>query len=283
MSEGIDYSFGSGLTTAQIKSAGKVFVARYLDYLPNGKVINKTEADNLLKAGLAIVLVFESTATRMLSGHGAGVADATEADKQVKSLGMAGIPVYFACDFDATPGNQTAINAYLDGVASVIGKGRSGIYGGYWPVMRAWKAGKVSFVWQTYAWSGSNVPGNSADLGGVTRHLFQYHNGVKLGPADVDLDRSLQQPDYGQWPRPKVTPPSGPKRHQAGPGETISLWKYAQNAKTTLDALTALTEPQLTAQNLTVFKAYLALDAALVAAGHMHPVMPEGLVYYTKS
>lgn len=294
MAQGIDYSFGGGVTAAQIKGAGKVFVARYLDYLPNGKVINKTEADNLLKAGLAIVLVFESTANRMLGGHAAGVSDAKEADKQATALGMKGIPVYFACDFDATPGNQTPINAYLDGAASVIGKGRVGIYGGFWPVNRALSAGKATYAWQTYAWSaaGSVTPAHAVRVTSVAGHAlsgpFLFDDraqlrqgpGGKIGPASVDFDES-EKSDYGQWPRPKVTPPSGPVRHQAQPGESISLWRYASQHGTTLAAIATLSKPELNAQNLAVFNAYMALDAALVAAGHSHPVMPDGLVYYT--
>jgi len=197
MAEGIDYSYGSGLSAAAMKNAGKHFVCRYLATLPNSKCINKAEASNLLHAGLSVVLVWETTADRCLSGRGGGQADAREADRQARGLGMTGIPLYFACDIDSTPGQQAAINGYLDGCASVIGHNRTGLYGGYWPVSRAFSAGKIRFGWQTYAWSGGNLDKRA--------QLYQYRNGVKLGPADVDLDRSMAT-DYGQWPRPAGAP-----------------------------------------------------------------------------
>lgn len=193
MAEGIDYSYGSGLTANSMKGAGKHFAARYLAYLPNSKCITRAEASNLLKAGVSVVLVWETVADRVLSGSGGGAADAREADRQAKALGMAGIPIYFACDIDSTPGQQGAINAYLDGCASVIGRGRVGLYGGYWPVKRAFDAGKIHYGWQTYAWSGGNWDRRA--------QLQQYRNDVMLGPAHVDLDRSMAT-DYGQWPRP---------------------------------------------------------------------------------
>lgn len=275
----IDYSFGNGLTARQMQAAGVKTVCRYLDYLPNGKVINVAEATNLLTAGLEIVLVFESTAERMRAGFAAGDADAHEADRQVKALGMPGIPVYFACDFNATPGDQTAINRYLDGVAGVIGIKRTGIYGGYWPCMRAWQAHKVTYVWQTYAWSGENVPGNPHDLGGVTRHLFQYSNGRKLGPAEVDYDRK-RMTDAGQWPRPKVSaqPPPAPRgaaQRRIADG-TQSLNQVAAQRHTTAAHIVeeSFEKNHLNDDHKLAMALYLAFPGA-------DALMPKGLVYWT--
>lgn len=204
MAEGIDYSYGSGLTAAAMKNAGKHFACRYLSPPPNSKNITKAEFDNLRKAGLGVVLVWEVGADRILSGRGGGVADARQADQQASALGAKGIPIYFACDFDAAPGQQGVINDYLRGVASVIGLNRTGLYGSYYVVQRAFNAKVIRFGWQTYAWSGGNWEKRA--------QLQQYRNGVKLGPADVDLDRSTAT-DYGQWPRPQAAkpPPPAPK------------------------------------------------------------------------
>ena len=195
MAFGIDYSYGSGLTTGQMKAAGVRFVCRYLSYLPNTKCINKAEFGNLVKAGLYVVLVWEDTGQDCRRGHAGGQADAREADRQASALGAKGIPIYFApCDFDAAPGDQGMINDYLDGAASVIGHGRTGMYGGYWPLSRAFNAGKMTWGWQTYAWSGGNWDHRA--------HLQQYQNAARMGPAEVDYDRSMK-PDCGWWPRPK--------------------------------------------------------------------------------
>lgn len=39
----------------------------------------------------------------------------------------------------AQPAQQAAINAYLDGAASVLGRARVGLYGGYGPVSGAFR------------------------------------------------------------------------------------------------------------------------------------------------
>lgn len=207
MAFGIDYSYGSGLTTGQMRSAGVTFVARYLSYLPNTKCINKAEFDNLVKAGLHVVLVWEDTGRDCARGHAGGVADATEANRQASIMGAHNAVIYFApCDYDAPPGDQPSINAYIAGAASVIGHGRTGMYGGYYPLKRAFDAKVMTYGWQTYAWSGGNWDSRA--------HLQQYQNAARLGPAEVDYDRSTKS-DYGQWPRP--APPAAAPAKPAAP------------------------------------------------------------------
>ena len=215
MAFGIDYSYGSGLSANQMKAAGVTFVCRYLSYQPNSKNITPAEFANLRKAGLTVVLVWEGSGHEGGSTNGASAA--REANRQAAALGAGGIPIYFApCDYDVPPGDQAGINAYLDGAASVIGRARTGLYGGYWPVKRAFDAGKMHYGWQTYAWSGNNVDNRA--------HLYQYRNGMRMGPADVDFDRSLHT-DYGGWPRPKAAaaakPP--PKAAPIPPEDDMSM------------------------------------------------------------
>lgn len=204
MATGIDFAFNPHPSVAVEKANGVTFVCRYISPNTandtNGKNLIPSEKTAILAAGLSIVMVFESVSGRMKSGQAAGAADAAEADTVVKALGMAGMPVYFACDFDATPTDQTAINAYLDGAASVIGRNRVGIYGGYYPVKRALDAGKAHYAWQTYAWSGGQWDARA--------QLRQVQNGVTMGGASVDKDVS-QTVDFGQYPRP-ITPTPAP-------------------------------------------------------------------------
>lgn len=198
--EGIDYSFGNGTTAAQMKNAGKGFVCRYLSG-GGSKDIDKAELGNLLHAGLAVVLVWETSGTRMEGGSAAGHADAEKAHSQANDLGVGGIPIFFAADWDATPGQQGEINAYLDACAAVIGKARVGLYSGYYPMKRAFDAGKIKYGWQTFAWSGG--------LWDSRAHIHQYKNEVRLpgapAAARFDLDRTTPAGvrDFGQWPRPK--------------------------------------------------------------------------------
>jgi LysM repeat protein len=153
------------------------------------------------------------------------------------------MPIYFAVDYDAPESDQPALNAYFDGVASVIGLERTGVYAGYWIVKRLAEANKAKWLWQTYAWSGGNwFPGN---------HLEQYKNGQELNGA-VDFVRSKQD-NYGQpskfggatspAPAPTTTPQPG-GTYTVVSGDTLS----GIGAKTgtdwhTLAAINGISDP----------------------------------------
>lgn len=191
---GVDYAWSHPGGSA-LRTAGKQFACRYLSP-DSSKNITKTEANDLAAHGVWAVVVWESTANRALGGKAAGVADAKTAAIQATAAGMpSSRPIYFAVDFDATEGQQTAINAYLDGAASVIGRGRVGIYGGYYPVKRALDAGKATWAWQTIAWSGGQW-----DPRAVIRQGAQK----TIGGVSCDLNTAVAA-DYGQW-MPGKTP-----------------------------------------------------------------------------
>src|SRR3954454_9683507 len=112
MPEGIDYAFGRP-TMAALKSAGIKFVCRYLSHSPS-KNLTAAEAKKLSDAGIWIVVVWETTAKRALDGYAAGAADARDALAQAQICGMPDDrPIYFAVDWDASAGQQGAINSYL--------------------------------------------------------------------------------------------------------------------------------------------------------------------------
>lgn len=198
--KGIDYAFGAHPAPAAVKAAGYGFACRYMSAITandgNGKNLQAGELAALLAAGLAVVVVEESTAGRMKDGRAPGVADGQHAQAVTAALGMTGVPVYFACDFDASPADQVAINDYLDGAASVIGAGRTGIYGGYYPVKRALDAGRAAWAWQTLAWSGGQWD---------PRACIRQHGTVTIGGASCDVDEAMFA-DFGQWPRPAAVP-----------------------------------------------------------------------------
>lgn len=221
--KGLDYAWPPHPPIVAMKAAGITFVVRYLSLDP-AKNLSAPERDALLGAGIRIALVWETTARRMLSGRDAGKTDALKADAQAFALHMAGIPVYFACDFDATPADQILINAYLDGVADSIGRGRTGIYGGYWPLSRALDAGKAKWAWQTYAWSGGRWDDRA--------QLRQVLNGIKIGGVAVDLDEA-HAPDFGQWPRPVTTPPPPIPDWELEIMNRLPLVRYGDNDRTT--------------------------------------------------
>lgn len=200
---GVDFAFGAKPTPAELTAAGVTFVCRYLS-TDVSKDLSADEYAGYRTAGIDVVVVWETTANRMLDGAAAGTADANAAVALLKEIGVPGTPpIYFACDFDATPGDQAQIHAYLNGAAAVIGVSRVGIYGGFWPVSRAFAAGDVTYGWQTYAWSGGNWEPRA--------QLRQVQNGVTVAGIDADIDHAIAA-NFGQVtfkPTPPVIPSSG--------------------------------------------------------------------------
>lgn len=186
---GIDYAW-SKPPVSVMKNAGVEFICRYLSNDPS-KNLTRSEATAANDAGIWCVVVWETTASRALAGERAGRDDALTAEHQALALGMPDDrPIYFAVDWDAREDQQSVINAYMDGAASVIGRDRVGMYGGYWPLKRAFDAKRITWGWQTYAWSGGRWDGRA--------HIQQYKNGVNLSGYNVDYNRAMED-DYGQW------------------------------------------------------------------------------------
>lgn len=190
MIEGVDYSWGRP-DPGGLYAAGKRFTFRYLSYNTTGKNITATERDALWAAGLAVCLNWENRSDDASDGYDGGHRNATEALKQARALGFPeSRPIYFSIDED-TSSNPGRVDAYLNGVGSVLPVSRIGVYGGYSTVKRAHETGAAAWLWQTYAWSGGRwYPGV---------HVQQYRNGVLVaGSSDCDLDRAMVS-DYGQW------------------------------------------------------------------------------------
>jgi hypothetical protein len=91
-------------------------------------------------------------------------------------------PIYFSIGFDAGPAQQPVINAYLDGVASVLGRDRTGAYAGHPVLSRLFDAGKITWGWQTHAWSDGRWEPRAG--------LRQTHNGISVGGQSCDRDEA---------------------------------------------------------------------------------------------
>lgn len=189
MTFGIDYVTMPPISA--MKAAGVTFVCRYLSYVNNltqVKLLTTTEAKALSDAGIEIVSNYEWYANRALESAASGVQDAHIAASQHAACGgTASRPIYFSVDADVA-GSQVA--DYFRGVASVIGKARTGAYGSYRVLKYLFDMGLISYGWQTYAWSGGQWESRA--------HIQQYQNGMTLGGASVDYDRSIKS-DFGQW------------------------------------------------------------------------------------
>lgn len=184
MTTGLDYSWGRPRPSI-IVQLGHTFVMRYVPYPGDqGKGLSLGELQDLVAVGLHVGLVFESTASRPLDGHQAGVVDAQTAERALIALQLPpDLPVYFAVDFDAQPFQYELVDSYFRGVASVLGTYRVGVYGGYYVVEHLRTEQLATWYWQALAWSGGHLSRYA--------HLYQYQNGVTIDNAAVDLNESF--------------------------------------------------------------------------------------------
>lgn len=195
MIEGVDYSATAHALSPSVTSLqdyGKRFVGRYIvnDKSPGGRGITAAEYQRMTAGGIEVFLYWESSAAWMAEGFAAGVVAATNAMNNLRAVGMPlEMPVYFACDWDAEPWQQDAIDDCLRGCASVIGLERVGLYAGVYPLRRAMQNGTATWFCQTSAWSGGQI------LDGI--HLYQYAYNQYIDGTNCDWVRAYQE-NYGQ-------------------------------------------------------------------------------------
>jgi hypothetical protein len=193
---GVDYSSGRP-SPAEIKRRGYGFVCRYLAPLTSGgkqswKELRASERDALLKAGLPIVLVFESTAGRALEGKSAGRADGRTATQRADALHVpAGVCVYVAIDTDISSKDYAKIDAYFDGFRETLRTDLVvGGYGEYDALNHLFAGERIAYGWQTAAWSGGKKLKKAA--------LYQRAESVTIDGVTCDVDELLKS-NYGAW------------------------------------------------------------------------------------
>lgn len=198
MLTGIDFSFGSGVTVAQIKAAGYQFVCRYLSG-GNSKDIDALEVSNYKAGGMPIVFVWETSGNEFTFTQ--GVNDAKAAVAELANVGASGATIFFAQDVPVAAGTNPV--AYMQGVNSVIGFDRSGGYGDFAVIQSLFNAGVIKYGWQTSGGSGGLWDGRAL--------LRQVSYNVSVGPATCDVDQAAFWTstkvlgfgdDFGQYPRP---------------------------------------------------------------------------------
>lgn len=215
--QGMDYSFARP-KPSDIYAAGFRHVGRYLwkpkyDDGRTNKGLSKDELDALTKAGLKVWLIYEEDGHELTGGYDAGVRVAKAAEEFRKALGLGELPIYFNVDYDAPAADLVNILKALDGIASVIGLNRTGLYAGYGPIKAAFDAKKITWGFQTYAWSGGKWDSRA--------QLQQWSNG-QWGDS-VDFTRAMVA-EYGQNPV-KATPDPDPKPDPEPEIWTIKLSK----------------------------------------------------------
>lgn len=187
---GVDYSFARP-DPAVLRQRGIRHAGRYLASTSNAKHLTRAEYDALARNGIECWFIYEEDGRELVS-FAEGVRVARLAEQHRTREGLPPKPIYVNADYDVQAGDLPGILSALDGVASVIGLARTGLYAGYGPVRAAFDAGKIRFGFQTYAWSR-----NAADriIWDPRAQLQQWANG-QWGDS-VDFTRAVN-PEYGQ-------------------------------------------------------------------------------------
>jgi hypothetical protein len=215
---GIDHS-SAPPNPALLKAKGVTFVCRYLSTPGNPKNVTLAEAFGLRAQSIDLVLVFETMADRALGGYANGVMDAKAAQEQATGVQWPDAPIYFVVDFDESDAQRAQVDAYFDGVASVIGWPRTGGYGGVRAISELFDRKKIRYGWQTYAWSGSPTDWDPR------AHIHQTRNGVEFCGIQVDYDTAVKA-DFGQCRAPLRRKVSNTvRRHR------LRLWVLAERAR----------------------------------------------------
>jgi len=192
--QGVDYAFPPRPRASVLAAKGIKFACRYGGEGTTDKMLDARELAALRAAGVDVVSNTERGAGD-LRGYATGQTFARRGLAWFEPLGMPkDRPIYFSADWDVQPSDWPSLKSALDGCASIIGRGRVGLYGGRYAIQQAMQSGAAAWFWQTYGWS--TVNGVTSWVPGV--HIQQYHNGVTIDGADCDLDRAMQA-DYGQW------------------------------------------------------------------------------------
>jgi peptidoglycan hydrolase-like protein with peptidoglycan-binding domain len=198
---GVDYSF-SRPDPAVLQQRGVKVAGRYLwpaQY--NSKGITRAEYDGLVSHGITVFFIYEEDG-KELTSFAAGVRVAQAAEAELGILGLPNMPIYFNVDYAATAADMPGIMAALDGIASVIGLARTGLYSGLAPIKAAFDAGKITRGFQTYGWSVD--PTTKLVVWDPRAQIQQWSNGQWGG--SVDFLRTMVN-DFGQNP---VTPAPDP-------------------------------------------------------------------------
>ena len=201
---------------ADIKAAGHAGVVAYVsparETWMKAKPITREVVDSYKAVGLKIAAVWQyggASNPDAMRGAAGGRADAKAADAALKAAGLAGHPVYFACDFDISLAqwNNTAVH-YFRAACDVLGRQRVGIYGHSRVVAWAQEDGVVADLgggrclgWVTRSWS-NGVTGSDYAA------LYQGTHNVP-GPSGVQVDvNTVYSPQWGQAPITQAKEPT---------------------------------------------------------------------------
>ena len=178
----------------QFKKKGYTFVGRYYAESGSPKLLTRQDAENISKAGLQIVAVFETNPTNPgYFTYDKGKSDLLEAvARAIEVKQPIGTAIYFTVDFDAMAGEFPMIGNYFKGICDEMENftlndkskrnWKIGVYGSFSVVYYvSHNVRKVEYIWQTYAWSKGKIVPNY--------NIYQYSNDKSELGINIDHDR----------------------------------------------------------------------------------------------
>ncbi|MCV7193369.1 DUF1906 domain-containing protein [Mycolicibacterium brumae] len=205
------------IPAADIKAAGHAGVINYVSTSRPGsnfgaKPITRPYAQSLFDAGLVIVSNFQygkpggTAPSDFTRGYNGGVADAKTAwQLHTAAGGGQTAPIYFSVDddIDRATWNNLAL-PWFQGINSVIGEMRTGVYGGYDVCQWAAESGVIGnssvpgykWAWQTRSWSGGRIHPAAV----LYQRIIDTASspGPLVGGIRVDVNDVMAR-DCGQW------------------------------------------------------------------------------------
>lgn len=175
----------NAVTAGDLAAAGMEFACRYLVPVQYAwKRLTRSEAEFITAAGMQIISVFETSASRASKGAAAGRADGAAAYKEAQLICQpTGTAIYFAVDYDAQPADYDAIEAYLRTAGEQIPGYEVGVYGSYAVIEEMARRRAAKHFWQTYAWSRGQMS--------QATNVYQYKNDISMAGIGVDLNESF--------------------------------------------------------------------------------------------
>ena len=202
----------------QLRAAGFAGALVYVSELRPGatfdfKPVTRDYTEGLRAAGLHVVSCYQygkpgwvNSPSDFTRGYDGGVADAHTALRlHTAAGGPDSAPIFFSVDEDINRDtwNTTALH-WFRGINSVLGAGRTGIYGGArqlgWAIADDVVGHSTSpghrWAWQTKAWSGGAR--ESAAVLFQREVVTASDPGFMIDGVHLDVDDVLAA-DYGQW------------------------------------------------------------------------------------
>jgi hypothetical protein len=182
-------------SVSTLRSLEATFVCRYLSPSFNTwKNLTWAEAQTLQAAGIDIVSNWEYGTNDYAGGYSQGQNYARQAEAlHLACGGPAGAPIYFSVDTDVSP---SAADSYFQGINSVLGVARTGVYGSTGLLRHLKSAGLVAWSWRTMSTDWNGGSGNTGEF-----------NITQTGYFNSNYDRDVAYTtDFGQWSAHGATP-----------------------------------------------------------------------------